>query len=968
MIKEKVIVQILTMTRNITHVKIDFPDNNKVSLDIHDELTPMTCILGIKAQPIAFWYSNGYFKTNNGPLLSTTNLDKEVEKSTLKLVYVENDYNLESALAHIQLIARIIFASTSHPEITDCSQSVIAWMTRTYENVNIGKKIPTEQDYLEYFPESFQKIAIPKLVKYFDTLEGSVPQKEGIFIKIKIITKEKKEFIVDSTARGFQIEGDQKNYYYSTLYSLLCQNSEHFKENSYYAAARWAGLDNVEKTPYCPLNRRQTYSDNRKQKFLPQLRLFNLNNEILTGSVEDEINKINDNSQNQSVCINIEEQYMKQISKSIEKIYDGKVQPEIGSKNVYVDNGVRITKIDDINEYRSFLNYIKSIDDLRNITNKIKVERPIVVEYLGRIYIVKPRKGEDDFISKVTDQSNESIDFKKGFCDKFSCSEIPEGITGFIKELPIGDNQANCAILTYVPRTTPRDPNYPNDPLCLLRPEILRSYEFHVELDNHAEELISLGGDPKYDYTHNSEDKEFTDEKQQALNNRRNEIISQVKPFVYDINLTGEDLKNDKMLSEIGKFIKDKMIEKFVSLYLTTVNCPVDGSFLVQKMHHFGLNVRYLAHILPFLPVGTDNEKPMNKTFQLVINSEMIIRSFKHIVRSNNFGFDVLLEKINSIIQFGSDPKFDSLFESICEISEKKFGARPNKPIKEQIPYLKRGLMLAFGIVIGIKKGYKEENILSLEDVTEVIPHVKFCFTKSKEYHTAFNNAVQSFNNNDMSSSYKHFQTVIQLSNTAVPQFDDTLIDSFFYCALIFYKTKRPAMAFKMMLESAVMQERKVGFTDTSLLSKYNMLGSIAAELGNKRLSFVLYARVFVLLKLIAPFTPATIEITSDAADAASNFNIDVAYKFAAIAIEETKKNMPEKERGLALSTAYATAASIAISLGKLQLATNYADEAVKLNPNSREYKELRAHINALIQKQSSKRGGGRGGRRRGGH
>lgn len=954
-----------------THINITFPDGNHLHFDIQEQLTPVTCLSAIKNQPLVFWYTNGQFETKSGPITENKDLSKDVnEKSTLELTFKEQEYNLETALNHIQQTARIIFSLTSHPEVTDCCQSVVSWMTRTYGNFSSGKKVPTEQDYAEYFPENYQNSANPKLVKYFDILDDSKPSNEGIFIKIKIITKEKKELIIDATKKGFSIE-NTNNENYSTLYYLLYQNSQYFQDNSQLVAARWMTLDKIEKSPYRPINQQHIYADNRKGNIKPQLHLFRVNKEILTGSVEDAISNINTNNQlNCYICLNIEEQYLKQICDSVKKIEAGKIQPENeGDKIIYNDNGVKLTKINNIDEYKSFTNYIKSIDDLKNISPYIKAERPIIVEYIGQIYIVKPNKGDDDFISHVTQNlGEEDIDFTKLFCDKFSCKSLPEGINGFHKELTFeNDTQKKCTILTYVPRTTPRDANFPDDQLCLLRPEILHSYEVHAELTKHSDELTKLGGDPLLDFTHNPNDKDFSEEQMQTLSKRRNEIINQTEAILYDLNLTNEEVKTDKTLNDIADFIKSYVISNFVNLFLTTVNCPMDGNFIVQKMHTCGLNVRYLGYLLPYLPIGTNDEKPMNKTFSMAIESEIIIRSFKHIVRSNNYSIDVLLEKINTIVNFEKDPNFGPLFESICEVSQKKFNTRPNKITKEQLPYLRRGLMVAFGIVIGIKKGHKEDDPIQLQEVTEITPHCKFCFTKNNEYIDTLRQATRAFNSNDISTAYKLFQTVIQLSKQSVPKFDESLIDCFFYCAIIFYRTKRLDMAYQMMMKATIMQERHVGFTDTSLLSKYSMLGSIANEFGNKRLAFVLFARACVLLKLIAPSNPWIIDVATDAATAASNFDADIALKFSMIAIDACKRSMPAREVDLALSTCYATAASISLSSDKLLLAAKFADEAVKLNPASKEYKELKENINTYKQRHSAKRGGARG-RRRGGH
>lgn len=936
----------------IIRANITFPDGNHATFTIKEELNPISCFAGIKSLPLVFWYTNGQFATKSGPLDSNSDLIKDVDsKGNLEISFQENEYNLQTALYHAQQTARILFSLTSHPELADCHQSLIAWYTRNYGAANTGKKIPTELDFADYFPFNFLKSAIPKLLKSFDILEKTSIQNDNVFFKLKVITKEKNEFILNATKEGFSIDDPNATTtkYFSTLYTLFYSVSPYFQENSQLVAGLWKTLDKLERIPYESLNKKQVFSDNHKKNSRTKLNIFDVNKEIFKGSIEEQINQIDDkNALKSIICRTIEEQYLMQLCESVKKICEGQ-----SSKDEFLDNDVTFIRITDLQQYQTYSNYIKSINQLKTLSSNTIVYRPIIIECMGQLYLIKSKESETNLLSQFNN-SDVKNEFIRKFCDKFSCKEVPQTIKGFVTQSNDGSIQAT---ITFTSNTTPRDYNYPNDSHCFLRPEILTSYEVHVALEKHKDELIKLGGNPLFDYTHDNEDDTLTENQRKALNKRRSDIIKEMKPTFYDIS---ENSMNDSNLRAVANYLINHSIPNFVELFLRETNCQVDGHYIIQKMHLHGINVRYIGQFLKYLPIGTPDEKPMNKTFNLIIQSEMIIRSYKQIVRSNRFPKETLIDQINTLVDV-QDEKFDQLFNEISEISQKKFDMRPNKPINEQIGYLKTRLLAQLSLVIGIDSNGIITNVpLNASDITDLNPHAKFGFTQNIDYHDTIRRAIHAYNTQDLSTSFQLFQNAIFLSEQSVLQFDESLIDCYFYCALIFYRTKQLDIAYQTLMQATIMHERHSCYTDASLIYKYNLLASIAAEFGNNRLAHVLFARSAKLSLLIAPSNPWIVQAFTNASDAAANFDSNTALKFATEAIEVAKNTSNQNNRVSLVSTAYATAAMVSMAVGKLPLASKYADEALKLS-SSPEIRGLKAQITQAQQKAALKKVGRKG-------
>uniref|UniRef100_A0A3B4BDJ6 Clu domain-containing protein n=1 Tax=Periophthalmus magnuspinnatus TaxID=409849 RepID=A0A3B4BDJ6_9GOBI len=96
-----------------------------------------------------------------------------------------------------------------------------------------------------------------------------------------------------------------------------------------------------------------------------------------------------------------------------------------------------------------------------------------------------------------------------------------------------------------------------------------------------------------------------------------------------------------RLLQEAAAFIITHQIPAFVSLILNRHNdvlCPVDGASLKKALHHKGINLRYLGHVVKAINQSEDKERLRHI---LVSIGEIFMRSTKRIF--NNFvqGVDV---------------------------------------------------------------------------------------------------------------------------------------------------------------------------------------------------------------------------------------------------------------------------------------------------------------------------------------
>uniref|UniRef100_A0A3B4BAE4 Clu domain-containing protein n=1 Tax=Periophthalmus magnuspinnatus TaxID=409849 RepID=A0A3B4BAE4_9GOBI len=97
-----------------------------------------------------------------------------------------------------------------------------------------------------------------------------------------------------------------------------------------------------------------------------------------------------------------------------------------------------------------------------------------------------------------------------------------------------------------------------------------------------------------------------------------------------------------RLLQEAAAFIITHQIPAFVSLILNRHNdvlCPVDGASLKKALHHKGINLRYLGHVVKAINQSEDKER-LRHILRIAIG-EIFMRSTKRIF--NNFvqGVDV---------------------------------------------------------------------------------------------------------------------------------------------------------------------------------------------------------------------------------------------------------------------------------------------------------------------------------------
>ncbi|CAJ0943056.1 unnamed protein product, partial [Mesorhabditis belari] len=89
-----------------------------------------------------------------------------------------------------------------------------------------------------------------------------------------------------------------------------------------------------------------------------------------------------------------------------------------------------------------------------------------------------------------------------------------------------------------------------------------------------------------------------------------------------------EDLeKQRKILIDAGEFLLITQIPSFIDECMNHVVTPIDGECLCELMHSKGINVRYLGQLLK------DKRVDKNSYLRIIISSEIVLRSLKHIIR-----------------------------------------------------------------------------------------------------------------------------------------------------------------------------------------------------------------------------------------------------------------------------------------------------------------------------------------------
>lgn len=275
-------------------------------------------------------------------------------------------------------------------------------------------------------------------------------------------------------------------------------------------------------------------------------------------------------------------------------------------------------------------------------------------------HLVEYGEGEEGVI-KYNEKFHE--DYKK-FCEKLNIREIsvtdknskeyqicgnPEikGVRGVDKRKYLFD----------LIHLFPRDLNYEGADCngCLLRPELIKEYQLkqiHAKTNtDYQEELKKINAEvPNESVKDPTAYFQFFEEKYKKKEELFEKINAEVKPMLTMDTTIGienkffqfknENLEKDtELLKNLGKFLKEEIIGKFLEdVSKDEENAPNDSFSLSEYMHKYGIPMRYYGEIIRLIE-SEPKFKKMNNWIKSLAVRDIIRRCSKHIF--NNLIKDV---------------------------------------------------------------------------------------------------------------------------------------------------------------------------------------------------------------------------------------------------------------------------------------------------------------------------------------
>ncbi|OHT06824.1 hypothetical protein TRFO_25067 [Tritrichomonas foetus] len=937
-----------------TNVTLTTPQGEAVHFVVQD-IVPFALFAQLRSNPNMNWYTNINLKTKKGTsILPKTDLNAEIENDSLEVSVEILPWNSQTVFQHAQQFARMIFSLTKRGEITDCEESLVSWLGRTFGKSSMGKGLPKESDFAGVLPPSFLKKIQPRIVKHFDLANIQNLNDSKMFYQFAVTTHEREEFIIKSNENGFFVN---EGKYFKSIYDLMLTKSSYFAENATFVAIRWNSLHVLERTAFTPLDRKTIFSTTRKIENLngqknkfDKLELFKRPTEQISGTLRDFLKNDAFPPGHLKAINEGEDFYLRMVFDGIKKIVKGEIPEACEGHRTYIYNGIVISAIDEyaglyanVDEANRELSaFAKSALDVQKVDSSVEVDRPIVIDYIGQRYVVVFHK--DECVFGYGPEHTEFVENEKfnEFIEKlkkqFNFEKISQTSRGFMSD----DGQP---ILTHVGILTPRDYNYPDPEKHAgyrIRSELIRPFEIHKALLNHEDELKALGGLPEYEYTN----PDLKDEEQlKKLSEKRSDIILEAPALTYDINALTiyEEKETPENIKEIALYLTEVALPKFIQSFVNSTPYSFDGAKLSQQMHKSGVNVRYLGKLIPLL----DQTKALHLSVVRIIECEMIVRAYKCIARENRHSLEQIMKNIKTLVTQGDG--FDNLFEEICEMCQLKFNAKPNKPIELMGPYLKRSLLLTFGIVLYLQNG---ELPLEITNIAEINPRIKFQFSQNFDLNARVQFATNLYQANDLKDAYQLFYTSAQIAENTTSKFNTSLMNCHFYLGLIYFQQKQIELAYDSLIKSLIIEERYTDDTNPDIIFKLTMLGMLSVASKNPRQAFAFYARAASATQLMSPFHTWTIKTASDTAESIMSVDGNVAIQYAQTAIDNCKR---VNGTPLMLANSYIAAGNIAFEADKLNLANKFVEEASKYT-KSEELNKLRTKIFQKQQKHTGLR------------
>lgn len=219
--------------------------------------------------------------------------------------------------------------------------------------------------------------------------------------------------------------------------------------------------------------------------------------------------------------------------------------------------------------------------------------------------------------------------FKDANGKEFKIHGSPE-----VKGIKAGDGRKYVMDLM---KLSPRDLNFPRakeDEGCLVRPELIRNYLFI----NSIEEMYAKNGEGKEQASEvEGETAKPQDQPTQDPKSEVTKPASKSSKMDYFNPNIGSMIENEddglkvaetEQLKSVASFIVDNAIPFFKSeLGSNPTSGPIDMEGLIELLHKYGINVRYLGRIL------TQLDQPADKFFRVLLEKTILIRSLRKYFR-----------------------------------------------------------------------------------------------------------------------------------------------------------------------------------------------------------------------------------------------------------------------------------------------------------------------------------------------
>ena len=943
-------------------------------------LEPVLISSVMREHPDLCFFTNYDLLTKSGPLRQdSSKLASDIENGDLVVTVKVMSYSESDALQHAQNLARIVFSLSSRFQYSDVNQSIAGWLKR-----NFSDKLATLKDLTLPYPLHYMEAKWGRVIKYMDVSKEEVTTKErllGVLLKLDVTTVEGENFCVKAAADGWFVDGGK---HYPTLNHLLKSISKEYSDNCYLIAKKWCQLEKLEQMKYEPVNQTNCFQPvklNSKGKFVSYQTLKLMQDPVsvpLTSQIDDSIDAAKTEEYKDLLIASIEQGFVKQVVDGIALIKRGVAPAAVGDDGNYMWQDLFISPIEHLAEFyaekggrasaeKSIRNEVRLYQQMAHMNEEVRVTRTMMIDYFNERWVVQTLiPGLLNHRAKIVhgpEPENKKVfsidpEFKALFekvADDFGLAPSPVTLCD---EPILSSSEVNGVVGTDgikyfldMHRTTPRDANYP-DPVkhhaCIVRPEAVRAFELAEALEAHSKELIALGGQKEFSYRRGPDSEPLPEGGEEKLMERRQEIISAMPRIKFDINALTVDSKlkeTPKNILDLAKFITDSLLPKFVRDTVLGNGFVFDGRRVCDEMHGMGINIRYLGKVADL--VKKEPESPLIHAATLILESEMISRAFKVLVRLNTkMSIPEFLHQLNVLIGLEKNEELrQKLFKDICEKCQEKFGYTPTLPIAGQKVLILRSVLIPFGISV-VAHGFDKP--LTVDDIVTIKPVVAFPFSENLELREHIDLATTLYSNGAIDYAYKLLVMAIQDSDHVVSPFDKGLSMCYFYLGLIYQSKGLREQALNAVLRSLMAMERHNDQLHPEIIVRYAALSEMARAIGSHHEAFAYAARAAHLAFMLAPFHPWVVQSFLLAAEIALRIDLPTSLSYFEMALSRAQQlSLPDE----VIAKIYQEIALAKATTGDVQEVLRYEDLAFKTFP-AEQYKLALERLKSELAKQ----------------